>query len=527
MVFVTPQPNADLNLAWTFELSAPMQVGPDGVFAPGPIEAEIARGGRIERIVAALDRPHPPAVDLAVSPVLLTELATMADGYRIVRQNGIRTVPAGTAGAADAERVLQALVRVADAPSVEITALPFADANLPAIERSKLGNLATLVERGRSDVQHSLSVPASKTVFRPPASAIDAKSFAQLVDGGVQALLLDTDYIPTPPGLPRSPSSLADVLVGHRSTLAVLPDAGIAALTRAYPNDPVLAAHAALGEMAATWLEAPGTAARGVALLFPETDTAPPAVYPRLVGLVTSSPWLLPMRVSTFVGPTGVALPPATVSLPFRHHATFAPSYLDLLRSGHDSLRQFRVTATGPDAVATQSTLATDLLTAEGGTFLTEPALGLRYIGAVTGPAGAIRRTYAAISPPPDSRTFTLTSHSGVLPLTIGNASQYSLHVRVVLSADRRLVFDRTDFRPRTLPPDSSVAMQFKVDAQTTGRIPVRVLVLTIAEGTPIAQSSVVVRSTAYNRVALLITAGAGLFLAIWWGRGVIRRRRS
>jgi hypothetical protein len=36
-----------------------------------------------------------------------------------------------------------------------------------------------------------------------------------------------------------------------------------------------------------------------------------------------------------------------------------------------------------------------------------------------------------------------------------------------------------------------------------------------------------VVRSTAYNRVALVITTGAALFLALWWGRRLLSRRKG
>jgi hypothetical protein len=65
----------------------------------------------------------------------------------------------------------------------------------------------------------------------------------------------------------------------------------------------------------------------------------------------------------------------------------------------------------------------------------------------------------------------------------------------------------------------------FNVVAQTTGRFQVEVLVET-PEGGPIADSSIVVRSTAYNRVALIVTIGAALFLAAWWGRRFLPRRR-
>jgi hypothetical protein len=42
-----------------------------------------------------------------------------------------------------------------------------------------------------------------------------------------------------------------------------------------------------------------------------------------------------------------------------------------------------------------------------------------------------------------------------------------------------------------------------------------------------ITQTEVLVRSTAYNRIALVLTIGAALFLLGWWGRRFLPRRRS
>jgi hypothetical protein len=437
-------------------------------------------------------------------------------------------VRAGTGSAADAARILAAIVDLASRPSIELTAMPFGDALLPAVQRSGLGNLQALIARGRTDVRAALSAFPSASVFRPPASAIDAKSFAQVVDGGVQTLLVDANFVPTPPHLAFSPASVAKVSVGGRTATMVLPDAALAALLTAYPSDPVLAEHAALGEMAATWLEFPGTPGRGVAIAAPEISATPPAVYAGLVALVTASPWLKPQRASTFVAQ--VPPPQGQVErLPSHRYLVFAPSYLERLTSAQEALRQFRRAARGPDAVAEQATLASDLMTAEAGTFVAEPTLGLRYIDAVDGQRGTIARTYATVQPPPDGTTFTLASRSGPLPLKFTNGSQYVLHVRIALDSDPAggLVFSSGGLAEvRSLPPHSTTEIRFQTNAATTGRYLLRVRVLTPG-GARIAESQVVVRATAYNLVALVITVGAGLFLAIWWGRGVLQRRKS
>jgi hypothetical protein len=529
MILLDPAANFPrFGLGWTFALSDPLQVGPDGIFQPGPIEADIARSGRISAMVAALDRPDLPAVDVAVSPVLLEELRQMQDGYRIVRPGGaMETVQARTAGAADADRVLAALTRVSRDPSVELVALPFGDALFPAIQRSGLGNLATLVDRGRAAVQAAVGREPSAVVVRPPQSQTDQRSFMQLVQAGASAFLFDPNFIRPPTDIRLSPPSVAEVVVRSWSARAVLPDADLTRLTMSYPGDPLLAAHAALGLMAAKWLEVPASPNRGIAALFGSQANVPPTMYAAIMRLVIASPWLLPAKASAFVRNV-LPLGNHVDRLPARSYPSFAPGYVDRLRAAQATLRDFRATALGPRAVAIQSKLARDLITAEAGTFVTLPALGLRYVQQVDGPFGVIKQTYGQVALPPNSRIFTLASGSGPITLPVRNNSRYRLDVSVGLDEVPGLtVTEPPDgSMPVTLGPGGSRSLQFEVRAESTGRYLTVLRVRNGARGT-IATSQVVVRSTAYNRVALVITIGAGLFLAVWWGRGVLRRRRS
>ena len=68
-------------------------------------------------------------------------------------------------------------------------------------------------------------------------------------------------------------------------------------------------------------------------------------------------------------------------------------------------------------------------------------------------------------------------------------------------------------------------ALSFPVLAQTTGRFPVRILLRT-PRGAHIAESRIVVRSTALNTRALLITIAAALFLLFLWVRRLVFRGR-
>jgi hypothetical protein len=76
------------------------------------------------------------------------------------------------------------------------------------------------------------------------------------------------------------------------------------------------------------------------------------------------------------------------------------------------------------------------------------------------------------------------------------------------------------------LKPGESRLLRMDVEAKATGRFPLTVQILA-PEGGLIAQSQMIVRSTAYNRVALVVTLGAALFLLALWGRRFLPRPTS
>jgi hypothetical protein len=126
------------------------------------------------------------------------------------------------------------------------------------------------------------------------------------------------------------------------------------------------------------------------------------------------------------------------------------------------------------------------------------------------------------------SNPVTLTSRNGILPITVDNGAGFPVRVVVRFVADRRLEFVNGPTQ-KVLLPASSRTLTFRVRAQTTGRFPIKIELLTPSPASgsapdTIAETDVIVRSTAYNRVALIVTIGAALFLAIWWGRRFLPR---
>ncbi len=516
MVFLIERPEVPFNLAWTWVLSERLQYDPNGVFQPGTIEADIAPEGQLDLLVEALSRIRNRAVDLVVSPLLLDQLRRMAGGYRIAARDGVRTVPKGTGAAAQAQRMLVRLRDVASRPGVELLAYPMGDPSLPALLRAGMGSdLDKLIEEGEKLIASILGRSVTSEVARPPASALDSLTLPKLASLGARAALVDPNFLTFPKF--ESPPT-ARLLSGASSLTGVLPDPEVQGLIRTTPQDPRLAAQLALGELAASWFELPGTPGRGAALIFPEKFAAPPSFYPAFVSLIRSSPWLQPMTASAFAA----SIPPQVRrQIPARNYSSFSPPYVTRLEQAKTTLAHFSKAIHGAKPLIER--LRQNLLLSESGAFLADAAAGQLFIGSVDRTA---RRVYDRIGI--SSSVVTLTSRAGFIPLTLQNASGYTATVVLQFISDRRLEFSGGASRTIELPPHERT-LTIGVKSLANGRIPIKVRLVTPGEFFPevIVERALVVRSTAYNRVALFVTIGAALFLLAWWGRRFLPRRRT
>ena len=518
MVFLFDPVDAPLLLAWTWELFTPLQYVPNGTFLPGPLEGDIAPGGRIATVIEALRRLGSVPFDMVPSSALLDQLERMAAGYQIRDADGTRRdVPAGTGGAANAANVLASLRDVAARPATEVMALPFADASIPALLRAGLTRDASdLLSLGRDRSAAILGRVPREDIFRPPGSDLDAATLAELSRMGTQTVVIDGNYAPPTPGLVFSPPPVIRLAAGRVQATAVRADDSIQAVARRF-TDPRLGAQAALGALAAIWLELPGTDGRGVSLVLPGRMS--PAALSNFARLVRNSPWLEPVIASRLP-----ALATSGPRRPVPNHPSpdLDAGYVDQVLQARASLNQLAKTI--PEATHMVEALQERLRTSLAVTFLEDREPGERFIGSVT---SSVRRTYSKLRVAPT--TVTLASRTGFVPVTIANESGLTFDVTVRLISDRRLDFPNGDSRRLSLPPGTQT-FTFPARVQTTGRFPIKIQVRTpvddaIAE--TIAETQIVVRSTAYNRVALFVTAGAALFLLMWWGRRFLPRRKG
>jgi hypothetical protein len=276
-------------------------------------------------------------------------------------------------------------------------------------------------------------------------------------------------------------------------------------------QDPVRAAQVLLGELVTIWQEQPGET-RGVALVLGEDAPLPGPFFPPIVRGVATAPWLAPTVVDGFVA----TFPPTDESVlespSFRRFPTTYVASLKQARRRIDTLRSML-----PDSSLEPARLETMLLLAEARQFLTSTTEGLAFIDAVR---RSVRATVDDLAlETVDS--VTLTSDSGGIPVTVSNEGPRSLTFLL------QLVSTRIREEPATLvklAPGESETLRLRASLRSTGRFEVHVLMVS-PSGRLIGEETFVVRSTAYNRIALLITIGAALVLLLVWARRFVPGR--
>lgn len=130
----------------------------------------------------------------------------------------------------------------------------------------------------------------------------------------------------------------------------------------------------------------------------------------------------------------------------------------------------------------------------------------------------------AAISAP-DRETITLTAREGTVPLTLRNDGESTVHAVVHLRSPK-LEFPDGSTIAVDLPPGST-RMDIAVKTLASGSFPL-VVEVTSPDGTLLLASvDYSIQSTAVSGLGVVLSAGAAVFLIVWWARHWSRTRRS
>ncbi|MDP9389049.1 MAG: DUF6049 family protein, partial [Actinomycetota bacterium] len=125
----------------------------------------------------------------------------------------------------------------------------------------------------------------------------------------------------------------------------------------------------------------------------------------------------------------------------------------------------------------------------------------------------------------PTHRSITLTARTGEIPVTVLSTTGFPLDVQVQVASDK---LDFPDGAVRRVQlTRRSTTQRFSVRARTSGSFPLTVRLVSPDGGMELGTSRFTVRSTAASGVGVVLSAGAGGFLLVWWARHRARGRRN
>ncbi len=296
-------------------------------------------------------------------------------------------------------------------------------------------------------------------------------------------------------------------------------------------DDPVLAGHRALAELAMLQLSQTGSG-HGVAVAVPGTAD-PAALSTLLAGLAdptgaasgsAGEALVSPVTVADLFTTTQVAT--STVngrsSTLVRGYRSAPPSDLGRYPT---ALRSARTSLAGLLSLVPSAPTVTDPVTL---TVLSSGSRDLSNDEKLAMLAGASTQTSAitgeiVVSP---EQVVTLTSSSGRVPLNLENRLPVPARVRIVLSS-AKLDFPEGSIIDQELPAAQTTTIDLQVETRASGAFPLDVAITSADGNLPVATSTYTVRSTAISGVGLVLSIGAGLFLLVWWARHFRTTRRA
>lgn len=474
-----------LQTAVLVDIVAPTALQPDG-------ERSLA-GGTLERVQERLEvlRRTPPDVPLTLAP----------------RPETVEALALGDDSETAAVDDLRELAR--ERP---VLARTFVDVDLAALARSGLLPEANhQAHGGASVVRTRLSTePIGGIWLSGPTLGPESARLA--VDLGLDRAVVPPSATDDGEGGP-APVPSTPVQLGEGGPLTVVSDPALAEHLTSGAG--VVGAHRFLAELTIMWLEAPSIPRAVVVHLPPDADIEPSVVARAFTALADGQ------AVSVVPVDQVFAVPPAEEG-----PTTVAPAPRDVdvdLGGIAPELRRARERVAGVGAMlddpGSTSSAEQALLVATGAdTPAADRAAHVERAGAELGAvAGAVSL--------PDEFEITLTSRSSMIPVTLTNGTDHDLDVRVELDSDQ-LEFPDGDVLTPVLA-QGTTRLEVPVRTRTSGAFTLRVRVTSTDESIILDTATFDVRSTAISGVGLVLSIGAGLFLAVWWARHWRNARRS
>ena len=475
----------------------------DGDVAHTPdAAADLLPGGRLDRLLRAVERAPADVLTLAPAPHAAEDLAGL--------------VAAAAPGATD----MAARLAAAAEKAAGVISMPYALADVPALASSPTTeDLATqAILAGRRRLSGELSVTpdaAHLLVSQQTAAAIELAPTDFLVTTWDDTSGPDLDATPSadiPPALRtgRSPAGRGlTVLVGDPWITEALATADGA-------NGWAVDAHRVVAETAMLFAAAPGRDGRVVAVVPPVGWAAPGLLPDELYARLARAPWLRlddPVEVAT----RGTVTAPWTGTAALDSPSTLLLGRVATVQNRLEGLAAAVGTADAPAVIARGD----DLLRAVSVWPTPDPAERADVL--LTAVEDDTQTAIGSVTVPDDS-VVTLASERGVIPVTVQHAEGVPLDVVVEVAAQGRLNFTNGTSRSVRLEEGSTTTVTFEATALSRGTFPMAVTVRTPGREVVLASTLVRVRATAVSQPALFVIGGVVLLLLLV---GRLRRPRQ
>jgi len=530
----------------------PTVPGEPALLTEDDLTVSFAPGGRLDGLVSALATRAPvgsrvrAATCLAVDPDLVATAAAMSADYAVRTSDG-GAVP-GTGGEV-AQQWLDSLVAAARGGCV--LALPYADADLVALNRGDLDELAgRAVADGRTTLADALGTPVLSGTTWPADGVLDEPTLTDVVAPQGQAIVLSADGVAqrrgprtagvltiagagrpqlgvlTDPLLTRAAAGRADTLVAGDQSGTALPLA-----TTSTGTSTPLSTQDVIGALA--FRARSGAAAVGPLVLAPPHQwaadgTGAEQLLAAVDGLIDAGA-LVPRPLDQVIAAgTPAATGAQPLVYPLRAGAReIPPRVVATVRVAREGVLDLSsaVTAGGVGGVGRTAVVEPLLDGLTRGTSAAwrgrpEPAVRMTEAGAAR--IGQLRATVRVLEPP---SPYSLGTADAPLLLTVENGLPVTMRVHIALSSTSGLQV--APIPAQEIPPLGRRQVQVSAEVIRSGQFVVQAVVRTPDGGALGPPSRLRVRSTAYGTITVWLTGSAAVLLVVLAARRVVRRIRG
>ena len=129
-------------------------------------------------------------------------------------------------------------------------------------------------------------------------------------------------------------------------------------------------------------------------------------------------------------------------------------------------------------------------------------------------------------------RTYRLTAREGTIPLTLVNDNPFDVRVEIELASDKLTFTDSgaeggSDHRELVLGANRTTTEAVPVKARTSGTFSLRVTLRSPDGRLQLGATRFTITSTVASGIGVLLSAGAAVFLLLWWAKHWRTVRRS